>query len=72
MNGRRHREALAQSSYFSVNDSRLHFGLGESGKADLEVRWLGGRTDRFLGVQANRLVTIREGNGIIRARAFPF
>src|SRR6202012_5174928 len=27
-------EVTAQSSYFSVNDSRLHFGLGEGEKAD--------------------------------------
>jgi len=30
---------LAQSSYLSVNDRRLHFGLGSQEKADIEIRW---------------------------------
>src|SRR5262249_38308965 len=32
-------EVLAQSSFLSVNDPRLHFGLGEVNVVDLEVRW---------------------------------
>ena len=36
-------EVLTQSSYLSVNDRRLHFGLGDSTKADIEVRWPSGR-----------------------------
>ena len=32
-------EVLAQSSYLSVNDSRLHFGLGAASTVDLEIRW---------------------------------
>ena len=36
--GRRQSKAvLAQSSYLSVNDRRLHFGLGAETKADLEI-----------------------------------
>ncbi|HEU5023098.1 MAG TPA: CRTAC1 family protein [Bryobacteraceae bacterium] len=64
-------EVHAQSSYFSVNDSRLHFGLGDFDKADLEVRWPNGGVEKFAGVAAGRLITIREGEGIIRGEAFP-
>ena len=32
----------AQSSYLSVNDRRLHFGLGTAMSVDLEVRWPNG------------------------------
>jgi hypothetical protein len=64
-------EVHAQSSYFSVNDSRLHFGLGDFDKADLEVRWPNGGVEKFAEVPAGKLITIREGEGIIRSEAFP-
>ena len=55
---------LAQSSFYSVNDRRLHFGLGLSKQADLEVRWTNGLVERFPAVKANQLATITEGKGI--------
>jgi hypothetical protein len=58
---------MAQSSFYSVNDRRLHFGLGASNHADLEVQWTNGLIERFAGVQANQLVTIREGSGISKS-----
>jgi hypothetical protein len=60
-------EVLAQSSFYSVNDRRLHFGLGPATRADIEVRWPNGRTDSFKGVEAGALVTITEGKGIVRS-----
>jgi enediyne biosynthesis protein E4 len=63
-------ELLAQSSYLSVSDPRLHFGLGEVDTADLEVRWPNGATERFLHVAADQLVTIREGEGIVAKAQF--
>jgi hypothetical protein len=54
-----------------MNDSRLHFGLGDFDKADLEVRWPNGGVEKFAGVAAGKLVTIREGEGVISAEAFP-
>ena len=57
---------LAQSSYLSVNDRRLHFGLGAETKADLEIRWPNGRSEKLADVAADRLVVIREGRGIVR------
>jgi hypothetical protein len=63
-------EVLSQSSYLSVNDSRLHFGLGPATTADLEIRWPQGQTETIPAVAADRLVTIKEGSGIIREEKF--
>jgi hypothetical protein len=66
--GKRQAQAMtSQSSFYSVNDPRLHFGLGRADTADLEVRWPSGRKDRFEKVAANRLVVIEEGKGILSA-----
>ena len=64
-------EVLSQASYYSANDLRLHFGLGPADKADLDIRWPNGATERIAGVAANHLVTIREGSGVIKTEAFP-
>ena len=62
-------EVQSQSSYYSVNDLRLHFGLGGRAKADeLRVRWPNGRRERFENIQADRLLQIEEGRGIVRAQ----
>jgi hypothetical protein len=58
---------MAQSSFYSVNDRRLHFGLDQNTHADLEVRWTNGLIERFPAVEANQLVTIKEGHGIIKS-----
>jgi hypothetical protein len=58
---------MAQSSFYSVNDRRLHFGLGSSTSADLEVHWTNGLVERFAKVDCNQLVTITEGRGIVRS-----
>jgi enediyne biosynthesis protein E4 len=58
---------MAQSSFYSVNDRRLHFGLGSNLHADLEVHWTNGLLERFPGVEANQLVTIKEGSGLSRS-----
>jgi enediyne biosynthesis protein E4 len=63
-------EVLAQSSYLSVNDRRLHFGLGAAAHADVEVRWPGGKVEKFPGVPAGRLISITEGAGITKAQKF--
>jgi len=59
-------EVTAQSSFYSVNDRRLHFGLGAAATADLTVRWTSGGTESFPNVAAGQLVTIREGAGIVK------
>ena len=62
-------EVLSQSSFYSANDPRLHFGLGAVDTVDLDVRWPTGKTETFSKVPANHLVTIREGAGIIKREA---
>ena len=61
---------LSQSSFYSANDSRLHFGLGEASAADLEIRWPNGGVERIAGVAAGQLITVREGAGIVRKERF--
>src|SRR5207247_9401318 len=61
---------LAQTSYLSVNDRRLHFGLGAETKAGIEIRWPNGRQEKIEGVAADRLVVVREGAGIVRSERF--
>ncbi len=57
----------SQSSYLSSNDPRLHFGLGAAAAADLEVYWPSGLKETYLGLAANRLVHIREAQGIVKS-----
>jgi hypothetical protein len=63
-------EVTAQSSFYSANDRRLHFGLGAATSADLTIRWPNGATEQFSAVPADQLIVIREGSGIVRRQAF--
>jgi hypothetical protein len=57
-------EVTSQSSYYSYNDPRLHFGLGESNRAEqIEIRWPNGQTEVIKEIVANQIVTIKEGAG---------
>jgi hypothetical protein len=62
---------MAQSSYLSVNDRRLHYGLGQAASADLLIKWPNGRQENIAGVAADQLVVIQEGSGVIRSERFP-
>ena len=54
---------LSQSSYYSHDDLRLHFGLGRAIKADrIEVSWPSGQVDVLANLQGQRVVTIKEGS----------
>ena len=63
-------EVLSQASFLSVNDPRLHFGLGTVLKADLEIRWPNGGKETVAAVAADQLVVIREGEGIVKREKF--
>jgi hypothetical protein len=63
-------ELTAQSSFYSANDRRLHFGLGAATSAELTVRWPSGATEQIPSVSADHLVVIREGAGILRKQKF--
>jgi hypothetical protein len=61
---------LSQASYLSVNDPRLHFGLGDSKEADIEILWPSGKREVLRAVTSNQLVTIKEGMGIVKTEHF--
>jgi enediyne biosynthesis protein E4 len=63
--GRRQaRAVLSQSSYYSHDDLRLHFGLGAAARADeIEVRWPSGRVQQVKDAAARSTVTIVESKG---------
>ena len=61
---------LSQSSFYSCNDSRLHFGLGHAATVDLEVRWPSGTSESFKNLSANQLVTLKEGVGKVANRGW--
>jgi hypothetical protein len=61
------RAALSQSSYYSHDDLRLHFGLGSATHADrIEVRWPSGRIETLRDVAGDRVVSIQEGAGVVK------
>ncbi len=64
-------ELLSQSSYLSVNDPRLHFGLGTALHADVDVFWPSSGQEHFSKLAADQLVTIQEGAGVIPSRGWP-
>ena len=60
-------EVTSQSSYYSHNDHRLHFGLGQNKQADsIEILWPSGEREVLNDVAANRIVNVKEGSGIVR------
>jgi hypothetical protein len=53
-------------SYQSAQDSRLHFGLGAMNKIDtIEIQWPSGSVDTLKNVDADRVITVKEGVGLI-------
>jgi hypothetical protein len=54
---------VSQSSYYSCNDPRLHFGLGATKLVDIDIYWPNGLHESFKKVDADQLVTFREGVG---------
>jgi hypothetical protein len=63
-------EVLAQSSFYSACDRRLHFGLGAATSAELTVRWPNGAIEHVAGVEADQLVVVKEGAGIVDRKRF--
>jgi len=58
-------EVLSQSSFYSNNDLRLHFGLGSERTADIEIRWPSGLSEKFKAVTADQFLVVKEGTGIV-------
>jgi hypothetical protein len=61
---------LSQSSFLSCNDPRLHFGLGNSPTADIEVYWPNGLHETHKKIAGNQLVMIREGVGLVPGKSW--
>jgi hypothetical protein len=60
----------SQSSYYSSNDPRLHFGIGRAGVVDVQIFWPSGSTEQLKSVAANQLITVEEGKGIVASQRF--
>ena len=56
-------EVRSGGSYFSQSDLRLHFGLGQSEKASLEIHWPSGLVEKIEIVAANQILRVVEGEG---------
>ena len=55
------REVRSGGSYYSQNDLRLHFGVGEAEVIEvLEIRWPSGHIDRLRELKVNQLLTVEE------------
>ena len=64
-------EVYSGATYISQNDLRLHFGLEKRTKIDLiEVRWPNGAVETIKDVNANKVLTIKEGQGLISQKDF--
>ncbi len=61
----------SQSSFYSANDPRLHFGLGQASLSDVDVYWPNGTREHFKSVAPDRLITIVEGKGIVSSVTLP-
>jgi hypothetical protein len=60
-------EVRSGGSFCSQSDLRIHTGLGARTRADrIEVAWPSGAADAVAGVDADQLVVIREGAGVVR------
>jgi enediyne biosynthesis protein E4 len=59
------RRVHTDSSYLSGNDVRVHFGLGEDALIEnLIVYWPNGEAEAWHKIQADRIVTLRQGTGV--------
>jgi enediyne biosynthesis protein E4 len=57
-------EVRGGGSYYSQNDLRVNFGLGNAEKVErLEVRWPNGLEERWENVGINQILEITEGKG---------
>jgi enediyne biosynthesis protein E4 len=57
---RQAQELVAQSSFYSSNDPRLHFGLGSATTADVEIRWPSRAKQLLKNVKADQILMLRE------------
>jgi hypothetical protein len=64
-------EVRSGGSFCSQNDFRIHMGLGSRTRADrIEVAWPSGANEVIAATDADQLVVIREGSGVVRHEPF--
>jgi hypothetical protein len=64
-------EVRSGGSYLSQSDLRLHFGLEKRAKIDrIEVRWPSGVVDTITAARVNKILTVKEGQGLIEEKDF--
>ena len=64
-------EVRSGGSYLSSSDLRLHFGLGKAKKIDrMEVHWPSGRNDVIADAPMDRILTVKEGQGLVESTPF--
>jgi hypothetical protein len=64
-------EVFSGGSYLSQSDLRLPFGLEKRTKIDLiEVDWPSGTVDKVANIGVNKIVTFKEGQGIVEQKDF--
>jgi len=69
---RQARAVLSQSSYYSHDDLRVHFGLGEAHQADqIDITWPSGQTETLKNVEGGRIVTVKEGSAGAPGNLYP-
>jgi len=55
----------------SAQDPRIHFGLGKRNKIDsLAIAWPSGHEDKLTNLPINRILTIREGEGVVPMKSY--
>ncbi len=61
------RRTVASSSYLSQDSRRVHIGLGASKQVDrLEIQWLGGATEVWTAIEANRIWDVTQGDTALK------
>src|SRR5689334_5155599 len=62
-------EVYSGGSYLSQSDLRVNFGLEKRTRIDsIEVHWPSGVVDKVTNVSANKIFTIKEGQGLIEQK----
>lgn len=64
-------EVHGGGSYLSSSDWRLHFGIGNATKMNVQVRWPSGARQDFSDVAADAIYEIKEGEPIRKTATLP-
>ncbi len=49
----------------------VHFGLGPATRVDLvEIKWPSGRIDNLKNVEADQVIYVEEGKGVVKKQKF--